>query len=517
MNTTMMKLAEPQKALIYCRVSGKKQTVEGSGLDSQEHRCREYAAANGYKVEVVFPDDVSGGGDFLNRPGMVALLAYLDAQSDKNYTIIFDDLKRFARDTKFHIKLREEFEKRNATVKCLNFNFDDTPEGEFIETVFAAHGALERKQMGRQTVQKMKARVEQGFWVFHAPYGYRFTKSKRGGKDIVRDEPLASVVQEALESFACGRFETQAEVQRFLESRSEFPKDSPNGKIHPFKISRLLNRVFYAGYIEVPNWNISRREGQHEGLISLQTFEKVQQRLKMGGYAPARKDINTDFPLRGFVTCGACEKPLRSGWSKGKCKKYAYYLCQTKGCDSYGKSLRRADVEGKFEVLLKDLCPSQDLFQMAKAMIENAWNQRLAQADELRKGLRRDLVRLDKKINDFLERIVETTNMATINAYERKIAQLENEKLLKAEKLQKSTQQKASRSQMLEHSLQFLSNPWKLWVSGNINLQKTVLRLAFLERLPYYRNEGYRTPKTTLPFKVLAGIEGGDFEMVPPG
>ena len=43
-----------QKAVIYCRVSGKKQKAEGSGLDSQEHRCRQYAEAKGYSVEAVF-------------------------------------------------------------------------------------------------------------------------------------------------------------------------------------------------------------------------------------------------------------------------------------------------------------------------------------------------------------------------------------------------------------------------------------------------------------------------------
>ena len=32
----------------------------------------------------------------MKRPGMVALLSYLDAQPDQNYVVIFDDLKRFA-------------------------------------------------------------------------------------------------------------------------------------------------------------------------------------------------------------------------------------------------------------------------------------------------------------------------------------------------------------------------------------------------------------------------------------
>ncbi|MEO1405118.1 MAG: recombinase family protein [Pseudomonadota bacterium] len=53
---------EPTEAIIYCRVSSTKQVAEGSGLESQEHRCRQYADAKGYEVAVVFPADVSGGG-----------------------------------------------------------------------------------------------------------------------------------------------------------------------------------------------------------------------------------------------------------------------------------------------------------------------------------------------------------------------------------------------------------------------------------------------------------------------
>lgn len=36
-----MKATTPQKAVIYCRVSSKKQVREGDGLRSQETRCRE--------------------------------------------------------------------------------------------------------------------------------------------------------------------------------------------------------------------------------------------------------------------------------------------------------------------------------------------------------------------------------------------------------------------------------------------------------------------------------------------
>ena len=90
---------KPTKVLTYCRVSTTKQKDGGNGLEPQDMRHRQYAQSTGYEIEAVFPDRVSGGGDFMNRPGMVALLSYLDAQRETSgHVVIFDDLKRFARD-----------------------------------------------------------------------------------------------------------------------------------------------------------------------------------------------------------------------------------------------------------------------------------------------------------------------------------------------------------------------------------------------------------------------------------
>ena len=43
-------------------------------------------------------------------------------------------------------------------------------------------------------------------------------------------------------------------------------------------ISDMLNRVIYAGYIEHEPWGITRRKGHHTGLISLETYERIQVR-----------------------------------------------------------------------------------------------------------------------------------------------------------------------------------------------------------------------------------------------
>lgn len=107
-------------------------------------------------MAAIFPDTMTGGGDFMTRPGMVARLSFIDAQPSERFVVIFDDLKRARCDTRAFLDLRDAFRLRRVQVKCLKFKFDDTPEGEFKETIMAAQGALERTQNGRQVAQKMK-------------------------------------------------------------------------------------------------------------------------------------------------------------------------------------------------------------------------------------------------------------------------------------------------------------------------------------------------------------------------
>jgi site-specific DNA recombinase len=504
-----MEATQVKQAIIYCRVSSRAQEEEGNGLQSQETRCREFAASQGYAVTAVFPDTISGGGDFMKRPGMVALLSFLDAQPDTRFTVIFDDLKRFARDTRFHLDLREAFRVRGASIECLNFKFDETPEGEFIETIMAAQGALERKQNGRQVAQKMKARMQNGYWVHNAPTGYRYKTMRGHGKLLIADEPIASVVREALEGFAIGRFQTQIEVKRFLEAQPYFPR-SANNKVRPKLVSDMLRNPLYTGHICSEVYGINWLRGHHDPLISTATYEKMQERLCGTAYAPARQDIGDDFALRGFVACGDCGAGLKSSWSKGKYKYYPYYLCQTKGCESYGKSIPRDKLEGDFGEVVKSLTPSPALYALAKSMFKDAWNGRVEQAKLAARSTKRQLADVEKQIDALLTRIVSTNNATVVKAYENKIAEFEKSKAVLTENLVQKAPTARRFEETLELSTIFLSSPWKLWESGQMNLRRMLLRLAFTGRFDYHRNGGARTPKIALPFKALGVFEYGE-------
>src|SRR5690242_10114026 len=98
-------------AVIYCRVSSIKQTVEGGGLGSQESRCREYARNRGYSVLNVFTDDVSGS--LIERPGMTEMLRFIKKQK-RDCVVLIDDISRFARSIEAHLALRSAIAKVGA-------------------------------------------------------------------------------------------------------------------------------------------------------------------------------------------------------------------------------------------------------------------------------------------------------------------------------------------------------------------------------------------------------------------
>lgn len=402
-----------KNAVVYCRVSDTKQTTRGDGLNSQETRCREFAQYKGYEVVSVFKDDMSGR--FATRPGMEAMLSFLRKHRKDPHVVIIDDITRLARGLDAHIKLRADINGAGGILESPSIEFGEDSDSILVENLLASVSQHQRQKNGEQTKNRMRARLQNGYWPFQAPIGYRFEGKPGHGKVLVRDEPIASILQEALEGYACGRFQTQVEVKRFLERQPLFPKDLNGREVRNQRVYEMLTRVLYSGYVEHENWNVSLREGHHEGLISFETYQRIQERLTGTAKAPARKDISSDFPLRGFIHCDDCGTALTACWSTSKTgKKHPYYLCKTKGCESYRKSIRRDTLEGDFEALLKTLEPSRNLFQLARAIFKDVWDMRLAQVQSTGKDLRQKAAQIEKQIDALVERTVEASSTSVI-------------------------------------------------------------------------------------------------------
>lgn len=502
------------KAIVYCRVSDPKQVTEGHGLESQETRCREFAKNRGYEVVATYHER-GITGKLMDRPQIQSMLKFLRSNKNKeHYVVIIDDISRLARDIETHIQLRTAISATGAKLESPSIEFGEDSDSRLVEHLLASVAAHQREKNAETTKNRMRARAMNGYWVAHAPVGYRYEKRDGHGKMLVQDEPVASIVQEALTGFAHGRFETQSEVQRFLETHAAYPKDR-KGRVHFQRVKELLNRVLYAGRITLPGWGIHNQPGKHEALISFEEWTKIQKRLNTQANAPIRKDVHQDFPLRNFVTCSCCEAPMTAGWTKGRNKYYGYYVCQKKGCDFYGKSIKKDHIEGEFEKLLKGITPPKPLFDVASAMFRELWDERSHNKHKEIFAIKKEKGLVERKIGNLLDRVIDANSQSLITAYEQKIKELEESKVVLDEKIANCGRALPSFEDHSRTAMKFLENPYELWASDALEDRRNVLKLCFTGKLCFDKNEGFRTVPKSLPFRVLEDFSDPKSDMVP--
>ncbi len=508
-------------AIIYCRVSSERQKNEGHGLDGQEQRCRLYCGQKQYKVERVFKDSFTGGGDFMERPAMGDLLAYLDKHPHRdNYVVVFDDLKRFARDTVFHLKLRREFKARGVKVECLNYKFDESEEGEFIETVLAAQGELERKQNRRQVIQKQKARLEAGYWPFCPPPGYRQPKTMAHGKLLTPHEPEATMIRMALEGFATDRFETQADMAHYLGEQNFVGKSRV-----PFQLAnRLLARVWiYAGFIQYEPWEVMRREGHHQPLIDLATYHKILRKLEGRSPIRTRADMREDFPLRHTRIVCSNGHPLTASYTtKKKGYRKPYYRCSNRTCPEHTKSIPAELILAQFKAMLQEIRPKPLILKISEAMLYEKWERRVAERANNEKREVGEIIGIQTEIRDLSKLARKASSERVRREYEKQIEELAAKEEKLTEKNDPVKKPKIEFRTALQMVFDYLKDPYTKWVEGDLSEKNLVLNLVFEGLVFYDRGFGFRTAPLCLPLRVfehfttskLQGVETGGIE--PP-
>ena len=489
----------PKKAVLYCRVSTTRQATEGHGLDSQATRCRLFAQAKGMEVIGEYYDDASGS--LIKRPAMTDMIKFLSRQKEP-IAVIIDDISRLARSIETHITLRAKLAKVGAVLLSPSVNFGQDSDSQFFEHLLAIVAEHGRNKNGEQVKARMLSRMINGYWTFNCPTGYVFKKLPEHGKILVKDEPHASTVKEVYEGFASGRFSSVIEVLRFLQNHPTWPSRLKKS-ITSESVKDLLTRPHYAGVIHFPNWGLNYIPAKHEAIISFETYQAVQDRLAARAQAPARKDISEHFALRGFVNCGCCGSPLSSCLSKGRHAYYPYYLCHNKECEAYGKSVRKEVIEGEFDELLKTLQPTPHLYELAFEVFKDVWDSRVKELKQHIRHFESEFKNLEQKAEMFLERILQADSPLLIKTYEEKIKTIEAEKVLTKEKMINFGRPKKTFDETFRTAMEFLKNPYKLWVSGMLSDKRAVLKLAFAGNIEYVRNEGFRTANIATPFKLI--------------
>lgn len=509
---------EGRVGLVYARVSSKRQQVEGTGLESQEGRC--ISELNSIKVPYIktFPDSFSGGGDFMKRPAMRELLAYIDANAHKSFVVVFDDLKRFARDVEFHLKLRTAFKIRNVLLKCLNYNFDESPEGRFSELIMAGQAELERHQNRRQVIQKQKARLEAGYWAFGARKGFKMVKHPMHGMLLTPKDGEADLLRTVLEGFSTGKFVRRIDCCKFLAENGFWGKNPQAPEKYLDKFQSIITDPLYAGYIQYLPWEVERRKGHHQGIISIETFEINQKRLGKDGLSKRiRIDTSEDFPARGLILCDACGGHITGGWTtKRNGSRFAYYKCQNKKCITYGKSITKKDFETQLDDVIRSQTIKGNVDVLVGRVFEKVWSEEVNEIEknEALKGKKQ--AELEEKLRQLTLLVLNTKVPAVRSVYEKQIEEIAQEidtegGVMTAVDLSTPYQTALSKAVCL------LKNPYSYWSKLGVLEKQSTFFFIFEGKLFYSIKDGYQTAKTpcaTRLFEDFVGVNTLDVDRV---
>jgi site-specific DNA recombinase len=495
------------KAIIYTRVSSKRQEEEGSGLQSQEAICREYTARKRLEVLKVFKDTFTGGDS--RREGIANLIKFVKSNKFTKFVVVFDDISRFARDLKGHLEIREQLRKLNCLIVTPSKEFNDDADSLLVENLLASMAQHARMKNQEQVRSRMKGCLLNGYWPFKLPYGYCRKSIRGGAKEITPDEPHFSIARSALRGFANGSLESQAAVLRFLKSQPAFVDYHKDSNITIQRSYRLLTNILYSGYYIYPGYNIGLTKALHEPAISLESYHAIQHKIK-GRYRKPINHSNSEFPAKGITVCADCCKPLTACWSTGKLKKYAYYLCYNRNCTCNRKSIPKREIEDGISDLLANLQPTPFAFCVFEKFVCEAKEATLAGSLSLKNQLTKSMQSNEKYLDLYIEQITKVKEEVVFRALEAKIRELSLQKEILADKLKNIDAPPAHLTKLFEHSYKFLSNPQNIWENGDLARRQAVVCACFVPPLRFKRSIGFRTPKLTPIFSALKASEEGD-------
>jgi len=114
-----------------------------------------------------------------------------------------------------------------------------------------------------------------------SPIGYKYIKSEQGWKIVVKDDNY-KIVKKWLEDYANHKLKTINELVLFLNGKWVKIWKVVNGKVYNSSLARrMLGNILYTGYIDFPKWKISKRKAQHDPIISMNTYNKIQENFEI--------------------------------------------------------------------------------------------------------------------------------------------------------------------------------------------------------------------------------------------
>ncbi len=500
------------KAVIDIRISDEKQKGNTS-LKTQEQIGRAYCEREDWDVvDIREQEAVSASQTNVQR--VADLLEYCKENKGKFDVYVVFKLDRFARSMEQHHWLRSELLKMGIVLRSATETINESPSGKLVEGVLAAVAEYDNSVRRERVKIAMQRRVEEGLWPFPSPLGY-YRESIPNVKLTVSqiDKECSWAVVEVFNLYSTGAFTYRDVAQRMASKKVADRK----GRIIKFSeqlVQKMLVNPFYIKIVvdSGDKWH----KGQHEALIPMSLFEKCKQVMKVRSNNASKKHLfnHPDFPLRRFVSCFKCNRPLTSCWSRGQYgKRHAYYYCKTKTCEKYSKMIKRDDIHTGFYEYLSSIKPTDLLVTAFNKVFVKRYEQR-------EREVRGTYLRIMDEVQEFEKErrwVIEKGKKGILSddLVKEELDNLERKLTLTKNTLTETHEEHLDIKALLAEAEAFLRTFEKVWYASSLEAKQKYQRLIFPQGV-VYNYPGFSNVEMSLYFKVIGQLAATEPTMVTP-
>ncbi len=497
---------QSKNAIIYFRVSAKDQ-LNGFSLQTQEKVCRKYAEGLGLTILKVF-EERGESAKTAERTQLQEALRFCSKHKGSVGHFIVYRLDRFARNKEDHFTTKILLKAYGTQLVSATEGIQESPEGKLLEGVLSSLAEFDNDVRTLRTVSGMHSALQQGYWCFPCPYGYKQSGEKVNGKrQVVIDENKAEVVRYVFDEYAKG-------IYTYRMIYEKMKNNFPYADIQCQTIVKMLSNKFYYGLVEVKDWDISV-QGKHAPIISESLFNKVSKIMNKDVTRKQPRNRNhPDFPLRG-VECGACGKNMTGGWTRGKLgRRYAYYSCSNSNCPRR-KSIKKDSFEQDFTDFFQSITPDKKRLDLFMAALKLAFTSMTTTENKKNQLIEKNITTLEQQKESLLE--LKLRNNDLISDEEFKMKKKEYEE--KIEKLRMSQVDSGLDQLVMDNaitsSLEYIKNLPNMWEALDVIEFKALRGVLFPKNL-VYSNGKFQTPELCVIFQINSMSDVTENALVGP-
>lgn len=377
-----------KRAVIYLRVSSEEQ-IENYSLETQEEICKKEALRRGFEVTEVFREEGKSAKTITGRPELLRLLEFCRRNRKTINAVIVYRLDRISRQTQDYLAIRKRLTDYDISLISANEPTGNSPTEKLLETIMASFAQHDNDVRSERTKNGMRARFLSGLYNGKPPIGYLMEHGF-----VIKDNENFNKMKKAWDLMATGT-KSLKEIAKFMNDLGL--RKVIFGKEHFIRAQtadRLFRSKFYMGILTSQKYP-EEVKGQHIPMITEEKFYKVQSvidgRNRSGLTIGKRNKDNPDFPLRRSVKCSKCLGPLSGGWSRGRSKRYAYYICKNR-CGA--PSIPVKILDDSLVNFLRDITPSKKGLEVFLMLLRKTFNQNMNAIREKREKAQFEIVKL---------------------------------------------------------------------------------------------------------------------------